>query len=117
MLSSLFIHKIQAVRWNRTGQDSLGENTASSSPLSNSPYIPARIESWDAKEEYRDSNGRPINKTLIYVPPQYILEVEDDIYNRTGGINEYIGKVIGVNPGMKAHSTDIDHYEVMIENP
>lgn len=117
MLSNLFIHKIQIIRFASTGQDDLGEFTSSSRFLSTPPYIPARIESNKAKEEYRDSNGRPINTTLIYIPIQYILQVNDDIYDKTAGANVYIGKVIGVNPALRAFTTVLDHYEIIVENP
>jgi hypothetical protein len=118
MLFSLFIHKIQVLRFAQSGQDNLGQITVSSSAFPSLPYIPARIESWDAKEEYRDSQGRIVNRTLIYTPIGYpILQVEDDVYDKTNGQNVWIGRVVGVNPALKAFTTTLDHYEIIIEKP
>ena len=122
MLSSLYIHKIYAVRYAVAGQDSLGNFSSSSTPIGNgssSPvgttynYIPCRIEEDSSKQQYNPGGERDVNNTVIYVPPQYHLQLQDRIYDLNA---KYLGIVTGINNALKGISTDIDHYELIIEN-
>jgi hypothetical protein len=114
MLDNLYIHKITALRYSNSGQDTLGTFVSSSSPVSSSLYIPCRIESYSEETQYNEGGLRKKNKTIIYIPPQYILMLNDEITNYD--TNEYIGLVYGINPAIKAFSTDIDHWEIILEN-
>lgn len=114
MLSSLYIHKITVVRYSNSGQDSLGTFTASSVPVNGGSYIPCRIESNAEITEYNPSGQRKVNKTIIYIPPEYTLLPQDELTNYD--TNEYIGIIDGINPALKANTTDIDHYEIILEN-
>lgn len=114
MLSSLYIHKIIALRYYNTSQDSLGTFTSASSSINGGSYIPCRIESNAEIIEYNKGGERKVNKTIIYIPPEYELLQADEITNYD--TNEYLGLVDGVNPAVKAFSTDLDHYEITLEN-
>lgn len=114
MLSNLYIHKITVLRYANSGQDSLGTFTASSTPVNGGSYIPCRIESNAEITEYNKGGERKVNKTIIYIPPSYELHQADEITNYD--TNEYLGLVDGINPAVKAFSTDLDHYEIILEN-
>ena len=118
MLDSLFIHKVRAIRFAEESRNEIGEPINSSSPIGSSPnYIPARIESYDSKLEYNPSDQRKQNKTIVYIPPATILQVNDLLFDFTTGVGVEIGKIQGINPGLKGKTTDIDHYEIIIEKP
>lgn len=113
MLNKLFIHTITVIRYSNTGQDSLGTFSSSSSTYDNNGSgIPARVESYDEGTDYNEGGERKVNKTIIYIPPEYILLLQDEVYWN----GQKIGLVAGVNPGLKGSSTDIDHYEIILEN-
>lgn len=114
MLDSLYIHKITVVRYANSGQDTLGNFVSSSTPVNSGNYIPCRIESYDESTKYNSGGERKINKTIIYVPYSYTLLLQDELTNYDTG--EYLGKVSGINPALKAQSSDIDHYEISLEN-
>lgn len=114
MLYNLYIHKIVVTRYSNSGQDTLGNFVSSSTPVNSGNYIPCRIESYDESTKYNTGGERKINKTIIYIPPEYVLLLQDEITNYDTG--EYIGKIAGINPALKAQSTDIDHYEISLEN-
>ena len=114
MLTSLYIHKITVVRYTNGGQDSLGTFTSSSTPVNDGDYIPCRIELSNDMTNYNQGGLRDVNKTIIYVPPEYALYLQDEITNYD--TNEYLGLVSGINPAVKAFSTDLDHNEIIIEN-
>jgi len=115
LISALYIHKIVAIRYAKVGTNTLGGPVNSSASVS-APYIPCRIEGYSANEQYRDSNNRPINTNVVYIPPQYDIHVDDQIYDVTTGYN-YIGKVSGVNAALLGMTTNLDHWELSIENP
>ncbi len=118
MINSQFIHKIMIVRWAQTSANSLGEPIASSStPSGLQGAIPAWIHEYNDTTEYRGSNLRKKNSTLIYVHPDYVLALADDVYKTSISAANYLGRVVGINPAVKGLSGAIDHYEVMIENP
>lgn len=114
MLDNLYIHKITVLRYSNSGQDSLGTFASSSSPVSTSAYIPCRIESYNEETQYNEGGLRKVNKTIIYIPPQYTLMLNDEITNYD--TKKYMGLVYGINPAIKALSTDIDHWEIILEN-
>lgn len=131
MLDKLFIHKIIAIRYINPTANDMGEYLSSSSvaicsgssTASGNYFIPCRIEYEGDILQYRESNLRDVNKTIIYIPPQYHLQQHDHIIvniqsiggNETG--YKELGIVSGVNTAYKGFSTDIDHYEIIIENP
>ena len=114
MLSSLYIHKITAIRYANTGQDTLGTFTSSSSSVGTGAYIPCRRESYSEKMQYNEGGNRKVNSTIYYIPPEYTLMLKDEIYDYDTG--ECQGIIIGINPAMKAFSTDLDHNEIILEN-
>jgi hypothetical protein len=125
MIDSLYIHKIAALRFSKGSTNSLGEPVYSSSVYMSSndststsqTTIPCRIEEYNEETEYRKSNLRLKNTTIIYIAPQYYLELADIIYDCTSGTSVYIGRIAAINNAVKAMSTDLDHYEIYIENP
>jgi len=114
MLDSLYIHKITALRYYNNSQDSLGTFTNSSSAVNSNDYIPCRIESYSETIQYNGGGLRTVNKTIIYIPPEYVLLPQDEITNYDTGL--YLGLVDGINPAVKANSTDLDHNEITLEN-
>lgn len=130
MRSNQFFHTITVIRFIQTSQNTLGEPNGSSSGFTYSSSsgatpvneIPARIEEYEEKTQYRESNIRVSNSTLIYLPPQYLLQDKDWIYwgskHKVGtSINDYIGIVSGINPAYRGNTNTLDHWEVIIENP
>lgn len=114
MLSNLYIHKITVLRYYNTGQDTLGTFTSSSSAINTGNYIPCRIESNAEITEYNPGGQRKVNKTIIYIPPEYTLLPQDEVTNYD--TNEYLGIIDGINPALKANTTDLDHNEIILEN-
>lgn len=111
MRDNQFIHKITVVRHVKTGQNSLGEavNGESSAYIS----IDARVESYDEKTQYIAQGERIINRTIIYVKSNVEILENDDIYWKAS----FYGTVIGVNPAVKGTTSDLDHYELEIQQP
>lgn len=113
MIDSLYIHKIAVVRYIVSNQDTLGNFGSSSSPVNGGTYIPCRIEGYNAQMQYNPAGEREYNETIIYIPPQYILQLRDRVYDFS--TSEYLGLVRGINVGLGFDST-IDHYEITLEN-
>ena len=113
MINNLYIHKIIAVRYIVSGQDTMGTFSSSSSPINSGSFIPCRIEEYNSDMQYNPGGERNFNSTIIYIPPQYILELQDRIY--TYGTSEYLGLVRGINPAFGVGGI-IDHYEIILEN-
>ena len=123
MRDNQFIHQIYAVRYIKNGVNSFGEPNysgstflgAGSSSSASTVYIPARVEGYDAIVQYRESNLRSVNKTIIYVQPAYNrFQIHDEVY-LSNGIK--IGILSGINEAIKGTTTDVDHYELIVENP
>lgn len=118
MLDNLYIHKIQVVRYGDEYQNDFGEFVASTTARVErlegaiGDYIPCRIETYQDNTEYNLGGLREANKTIIYIPPQYRLELQDRIYWKS----EYIGLVKGINPALKGTTDELDHYEIILEN-
>ena len=115
MLSSLFIHNIYVVREVNPTQGSLGNPAWSHSSVpGDNLTIPCRIEEYKDTVQYRESNLRDKNSTIIYIPSQYHLVLHDAVYNAHTG--QYLGLVSGIDTALGAGSS-IDHYEISVENP
>lgn len=119
MLDNLYIHNIRVLRWGKTGQNAFGELVAqSSTPANIQGTLPCRIEEYQAVTEYNESNRRSVNKTLVYIPPEYILQSRDEVTQvYSDGTTRRLGIVDGVNPALLANTTDLDHWEVTVKNP
>lgn len=119
MLDNLYIHNIRVLRWGKTGQNAFGERTVqSSTPANLQGTIPCRIEEYQAVTQYNESNRRGVNKTLVYIPAAYTLQNRDEVTQvYSDGTTRKLGIVDGVNPALLASTTDLDHWEVTIENP
>lgn len=122
MLDSLFIHRVTAIRFKPSGQSNMGEVQHSKSYIPSNSSTPTtwdgtlrcRIERYQANTQYREAGERAKNQTIIYMPiTNPVLELRDEIYEN----NVYIGLVFGINPALKAFSTDLDHYEYILDNP
>jgi len=124
MIVQTLIHTIYALRFIKAGYNDLNEPSFSSSSFvsNNSTTIPCRIETYQEKTDYNTSGQRVVNTTLIYVPSDYLLLVGDRIYvgsSKTPDLTQgqYLGKIVSVTPAILGFSTDIDHYEIKLENP
>lgn len=124
MIANVLIHRIYAIRLIKSGYNDLNEPSMSSSSFiyNGSTTIPCRIETYQEKLEYNISGERVKNITLIYVPKEYLLKVDDLIYigsSKTPDLaqNQYLGKVIDVTPALTGFNNTIDHYEIKLENP
>lgn len=111
MLDKLYIHKIQVKRSLESNQNGLGEFNKTTSVVYTD--IPARVEEYNEKTQYRKSNTRMVNSTIIYIDPQYEIYLKDEI---VGDYGHSFGIVSGINPALGPDGS-VDHNEVIIENP
>lgn len=120
MIDILFKDLVYGVRIISSAQNSLGEPNYSNSTFIGSasstgpfsPYAAARIEGYRARTQYRDSNLRKVNETIIYVKTGIFAE-GDRMYKSDG---TYLGIVIGINEAVLT-SVGFDHFELIVENP
>lgn len=117
MLDSLFWDKITVNRSSAVSSNSFGEPNYTSTAIYTN--IPARVEGQNANTQYRKSNERGVNFTIIYVPKTYTIFLQDEIiHTQHAGatIAVTLGLVVGINEALAPDGTT-DHLEVIIENP
>lgn len=109
MFTSLFRDTITVKRRTSSSQNEYGEETYSDTTIYTN--IPARIESYDASTQYRESGERAVDSTIVYTPTGYTFALQDKIYK--GAV--YLGLISGINTALGS-GTSIDHYELILED-
>lgn len=110
MRTNILIHKISVRRRIQGAENDFGEITYTWSYVYQN--VRARVETYDAKQEYNTPGKRPFKKILIYLEPDKVIYDQDEIYFPVG---TFIGVVNGVNPALMGTSSSLDHVEVSVE--
>lgn len=74
--------------------------------------IRARVETYNANQQYNTPGERDFKKIIIYLEPDKVIYDQDEIYFPVGAL---IGVVNGVNPALMGTSSALDHIEITVE--
>lgn len=115
MLPSLFVHTVTIKREVKGDQNSLGEKGETLTTIYTD--IPARVEFERQKVEYNPSGQRSVNRTIVYLKPEYSnLQDQDQVFRTDTGTDVFIG-LTRVVEALSPQGKPLDHFELEIENP
>ena len=117
MITNKLIHTVNVIRPGLSGTNAFGENEYTETEVYSA--IPARVERYQPKIEYKGSGNRPMSKTLVYFDTNVTIEPRDIITaeNVPGySADARIGKVEEVVAAIRGTQTGVHHFEAVLED-